>query len=201
MEANEKRHSRSMQDLLLRLLSLLVLLARLETKRRSFNADLFSTRFFPPLRRSFFCFSVSDHVSKSKFLFPFSFSSHERLPWFKHVWDAPESPLSHGATFKVGDGLTVDRHCFLSCLYFFYIFRENLRFFPVVSILFSFPSLFLMVFLYFALSLFSLLFLSLRYLEICLMVPLPPQFLPPRLFFEICFFVSGEMRWMKEEEW
>ena len=32
-----------------------------------------------------FCFSVSDRVSKSKFLFPFSFSSHERLPWFKHV--------------------------------------------------------------------------------------------------------------------
>ena len=24
-----------------------------------------------------------------------------------------EAPLSHGATFKVGDGMTVDRHCFL----------------------------------------------------------------------------------------
>ena len=69
---------------------------------------LFVARFFFP--------SVSDRVSKSKFLFPFSFSSHERLPWFKHVWDAPESPLSRGATFKVGDGLTVDRHCFLFCL-------------------------------------------------------------------------------------
>ena len=56
METSEERHSRGMHDLLFRLLSLLVLLARLETKRRSFNADLFSTRFFPPLRRSFFFF-------------------------------------------------------------------------------------------------------------------------------------------------
>ena len=85
METSEERHSRGLHDLLLRFRCLLVLLARLETKRRSFNADLFSTRFFPPLRRSFFSFSVSDRVSKSKFLFPFSFSSHERLPWFKYV--------------------------------------------------------------------------------------------------------------------
>ena len=41
---------------------------------------LFVARFFP---------AVPDRVSKSKFLFSFSFSSHERLPWFKHVWDAP----------------------------------------------------------------------------------------------------------------
>ena len=48
----------------------------------------------------------------------------------------------------------------------------------------------------------SLSLLSLRYLEICLMLrtPPPPQFPPPPFFFEICFFVSGGTRWMKEEE-
>ena len=155
METSKERHSRGLHDLLLRFRCLLVLLARLETKRTIVQCGSFFDSIFSSFASLVFSFSVSDRVSKSKFLFRFSFSSHEHLPWFVYVWDAPESPLSHGATFKVGDGLTVDRHCFLLWLYFFYIFRENLRFFPVVSILFSFPSLFLMVFLYFALSLFS----------------------------------------------
>jgi len=41
------------------------------------NAELFSTRFFPFSLLLVFSFSVSDRVWKSKFLFPFSFSSRE----------------------------------------------------------------------------------------------------------------------------
>ena len=129
METSKERHSRGLHDLLLRFRCLLVLLARLETKRTIVQCGSFFDSIFSSFASLVFSFSVSDRVSKSKFLFRFSFSSHEHLPWFVYVWDAPESPLSHGATFKVGDGLTVDRHCFLLWLYFFYIFRENLRFF------------------------------------------------------------------------
>ena len=100
----------------------------------------------------------------------------------------------------VGDGLTVNRHCFLFCFYFFNIFQENLRFFfPLVVSIFFF---FFDVGLGFWSGCSSLApsLLSLSYLEICSMVPSPPQFLPPPLFFEICSFVSGGTRWMEEEE-
>jgi hypothetical protein len=33
----------------------------------------------------------------------------------------------------------VDRHCLFFCLYYFYIFRENLRFFSFPSCHFFFP--------------------------------------------------------------
>ena len=109
--------------------------------------------------------------------------------------------------FKAGDVLTVNRHCFLFCLYYFYIFQENLRFFflLVVSIFFLlFPFLFLMLcfcFLIWMVLSLLFLFLSLSYLGICLMLrTTPPQFPPPPLFFEICSFVRGGTRWMEEEE-
>ena len=199
METSKERHSRGLHDLLLRFRCLLVLLARLETKRTIVQCGSFFDSIFSSFASLVFSFSVSDRVSKSKFLFPFSFSSHEHLPWFVYVWDAPESPLSHGATFKVGDGLTVDRHCFLFCLYFFLYFSRKLTFF-------SRPFFFLFLFsfwwcFYILLSLSSLSLLSLSYLGICLILrTTPPQFPPPPLFFEICFFVSGGTRWMEEEE-
>ena len=200
METSEERHSWCLHDRLLRLLSLLVLLASLETKRRSFNADLFSTRFFPPLRRSFFLFPFPIVFRSRNFFFVFlsllmstylglNMSETRLNLLFLMVL------LSRSET----DWRSIDT-AFYSVCKFFIFFEKTYVFFS--SILFSFPSLFLMLVLYFALSLFSLSlsFLSLRYLEICLMLWTPPQFPPPPLFFEICFFVSGGTRWMEEEE-
>ena len=78
-----------------------------------------------------------------------------------------------------------------------YVFERAFFFLLFVSIFLS-SSLSLVFGLDAPLSSLSL--LSLSYLEICSMVPLPPQFPPPPLFFEICSFVSGGTRWMEEEE-
>ena len=168
-------------------------------RERSFNADLFSTRFFPPLRRSFFLFPFPIVFRSRNFFFVFLsllmstylglYMSETRLNLlFLMVL------LSRSET----DWRSIDTAFYFVCI-FFYIFQENLRFFffLVMSIFFFF---FLFSFWCLNPPLSSLSLLSLSYLEICLMLPPPPQFPPPPLFFEICSFVSGGTRWMKEEE-
>ena len=194
METSKERHSRGLHDLLLRFRCLLVLLARLETKRRSFNADLFSTRFFPPLRRSFFLFPFPIVFRSRNFFFVFLsllmstylglYMSETRLNLlFLMVL------LSRSET----DWRSIDTAFYFVCT-FFYIFQENLRFFPVHSFFFSF-SLFDGVFIFCSLSLLFLFSLWVTWRSTYLMVPSPPQFPPPPLFFEIlCTFVSGWTR-------
>ena len=85
-----------------------------------------------------------------------------------------------------------------TCTWMNVVYNKVIIFFIIVNL----PCLFLIVFLFFDLyaPLSSLSLLSLRYLEICSMVPLPPQFLSPRLLVEICSLVSGWTRWMVLEE-
>ena len=182
----------------------IVQLARLETKGRSFKRGSFSTQFifFLRLRRLFFLFPFPIVFGSRNFFLFFSFSSRERFPWFKHAGDMPESLLSHDANFKVEGGLTVDRHCLLFWLFFF--FPISFSFFFFVSVLFFFLFSFWWWWSRFwsgciSSLLFSSLF-SLSYLETCSMVPPPPQFPPPPLLVEICSLVSGWTMWIVGEE-
>ena len=84
----------------------------------------------------------------------------------------------------------IDTACYFVCIIFIffektYVFflSRHVIFFPLFSFWWCFYSV-----------------PSLSYLEICLMVPSPPQFPPPPLFFEICSFVSGGTKRMEEEE-
>ena len=146
MEAREERHSWGMHDLLIGLLSLLVLLARLETKRRSFNADLFSTRFFPPLRRSFFfprfqsCFEVEISFS---FFFLFSWALTLVCICLRRAWIS-----SFSWCYFQGRRRTDGRSTLLFILFVFFLyFSRKLTFFFLsrhVHFFYFFPLLFLM---------------------------------------------------------
>ena len=160
METSKERHSRGLHDLLLRFRCLLVLLARLETKRRSFNADLFSTRFFPPLRRSFFLFPFPIVFRSRNFFFVFLsllmstylglYMSETRLNLlFLMVL------LSRSET----DWRSIDTAFYCDCIFFIF-FEKTYVFFP------SYPFFFLFLFsfwccFYILLSLSSLFSFSL----------------------------------------
>ena len=147
METNNECRAWDISNLLLRLRFFPGTTCESRDEETIVQCGSFSTRFFPfSLRFFFFPFPI---VFRSRNFFFFFLSlfvsaflslnmSETRLNLFFLLW----------CCFQDWDGLTVNRHCFLFCLYFFYIFQENLRFFFRCFHFFSFPFLFLTVFLF-----------------------------------------------------
>ena len=195
METSKEGRPRGISGLLLCLLRLVMLLARSEAEGRSFNAELFSTRFFFHLL----------YLSLVFFLpFPIVFRNGNFFFLFLSLLMSAYLGLNMSETrlnllFLMvllsrleTDWWSIDTACYFVCIFLYFSRKLTFFFFPVMS--FFFP-LFLFSFWWCFYSVPSL-----SYLEICLMVPSPPQFPPPPLFFEICSLVSGWTRWMKEEE-
>ena len=147
-------HPRDMNSLLLYLLFLMVLLVRSETKRWSFNAEMFSTRFFPPLRRSFFLFP-----------FPIVFRSRNFFFLFLSLLMSAYLGLNMSETrlnllFLVvllsrleTDWRSIDTAFYLVCKFFLFFKKTYVfSFFSSCPFFFPFPFLFLMMFLFCALS-------------------------------------------------